>query len=150
MAHIVMQEMHSITLSIDTGSSSSEVWSEVKQGIDNLQEQLNETVQQYKFMADEGFGRSRVTGMAPVWTLSGRRIWGDDAQDYVFDKDRKYGLGANRETKAKVAYTAGGSTYTITFDCTICNVQELSGATEEDSAISFEIHVDGKPTVTVS
>lgn len=150
MAHIVMQEMHSIKLSINTASDSTAVWSAVGAGIDNMQEQLNETVQQYKFLADEGYGRSRVTGMAPVWTFSGRRIWGDAAQDYIFDVSRKYAFGANRETSAKVEYTAGGKTYSITFDCTICNAQELSGATEEDSAISFEIHVDGKPTATAT
>lgn len=146
MAHNAMQEMHSIKFSINTGSG----FAEVGQGIDNIQEQLNEVVQQYKFLADEGYSRSRVTGLAPVWTFSGRRIWGDEAQDYIFDGDRKYGLGAQRETTAKVTYTANNHVYEITFDCTIANIQELSGATEEASAISYEIHVDGKPTYSMT
>jgi hypothetical protein len=118
----------------------------MRQGFDNLQEQLNEVIQQYKFLADEGFSRSRVTGMAPVWTLTGRRVWGDAAQDYIFGK--KYGLGSQRETTAKVEYTAGSTNYCITFDCTLANIQELGGATEENSAISVEVHVDGRPTLT--
>lgn len=143
MAHLVMQEVHTISMSINVGSSS-ESWAEFGAGIDNMQEQLNEVVQQYKFMSDEGYSRSRVTGMAPIWTCTGRRIWGDAAQDYIFSK--KYETGASRETKAKIEYTAGGKTYKIEFDCTFCNLQEIGGATEENSAITIEIHVDGKPT----
>ena len=147
MAHLVMQEVHSVKMSIDTTpGGQSETWSEVRVGFDNMQEALNEVVQQYKFLSDEGFGRSRVTGMQPVWTLSGRRIWGDAAQDFIFSK--KYGLGAERETQGKVEYVAGGYEYTITFDCTFANLQEIGGATEENSAITVEIHVDGKPTLT--
>ena len=148
MAHLALQEVWSISLSINIAPGSTASYKRVGVGIDNLQEQLNEVVQQYKFMTDEGFSRSRVTGAAPIWTLSGRRVWGDDAQDFIFDK--KYKLGSNRETDAKIEYTADGYDYSITFDCTIANIQELGGATEENSAISFEIHVDGKPTVTKS
>lgn len=149
MAHLVMQEVHSVKFSIDTTpGGGSETWSQVGAGIDNMQEALNEVVQQYKFMNDEGYSRSRVTGMAPVWTLSGRRIWGDAAQDFIFSK--KYGLGAQRETRGKVEYQAGGKTYSIEFDCTFANLQEIGGATEENSAITVEIHVDGKPTLKVT
>ena len=47
-----------------------------------------------------------------------------------------------------MAYTADGYNYTITFDCTFANIQELGGATEENSAVTVEVHVDGKPTLT--
>ena len=147
MAHLIMQEVHTIHMSINTTpAGSSETWSVVGAGFDNMQEALNEVVQQYKFLPDEGFGRSRVTGMQPVWTLSGRRIWGDAAQDFIFAN--KYKTGADRETQAKVEYTANGYDYTITFDCTFANIQELGGATEENSAVTVEIHCDGKPTLT--
>ena len=146
MAHLVMQEVHSISFKIDTSDTSTPTWSEVGAGIDNLQEALNEVVQQYKFLPDEGFGRSRVTGMQPVWTLTGRRIWGDTAQDFIFAA--KYKTGADRETQAKVEYTANGYDYTIAFDVTFANLQELGGATEENSAISIEMHMAGKPTLT--
>ena len=147
MAHLDMQEVHSVEFSIDTTpGGASETWARVGAGIDNMQEALNEVVQQYRFMTDEGYSRSRVTGMAPVWTLSGRRIWGDTAQDYIFSK--KYGMGAQRETRGKVTYRAGGRSYTIAFDCTFANLQEIGGAAEENSAITVEIHVDGDPTLS--
>ena len=146
MPHLDMQEVHSVKLSINTTPDKADAptWAVVGAGIDNMQEGLNEVVQQYKFMADEGYSRSRVTGMAPIWTLSGRRIWGDPAQDYIFSK--KYNLGKDRETRAKVEYTAGGKTYSIEFDVTFANLQEIGGATEENSAISAELHMAGKPT----
>lgn len=147
MSHLVMQEVHTLTFKIDTTpGSQSPTMSRVGAGIDNMQEALNEVVQQYKFMTDEGYSRSRVTAMAPVWTLSGRRIWGDAAQDFIFSK--KYDLGANRETTGEVSWTANGYDYKLEFDCTFANLQEIGGATEEDSAITIEIHIDGKPTFT--
>lgn len=150
MANLIMQEVHSLKLSINTTpnaqSDQAKLYAEVGAGIDNMQEQLNEVIQQYKFIADHGYSRSRVTGMAPIFTLSGRRIWNDVAQDYIFDQ--KYKLGGDRYTDAKLEYTADGFDYEIAFDCTIANLQELGGATEENSAITFEIHVNGKPTMT--
>lgn len=146
MAHLYLIENWNIKLSINTAPASTANYVELNEGIDNMQEQLNEIVQQYHFFADEGFGRSRVTAEQPIWTFSGRRVWGDAAQDWVFGQ--KYKLGDERQTDAKVEYTANGYDYTITFDCTIANIQELGGATEENSAISFEVHVDGKPTAT--
>lgn len=146
MAHLYLIENWNIKLSINTAPGSTAVYSPLNVGIDNMQEALNEIVQQYHFFADEGFGRSRVTAEQPVWTFSGRRVWGDAAQDYIFGQ--KYTLGDGRQTDAKVEYTANGYDYEIVFDCTIANIQELGGATEENSAISFEVHVDGKPTLS--
>lgn len=146
MAHLYLIENWNIKLSINTTPAGTANYAELNEGIDNMQEQLNEIVQQYHFFADEGFGRSRVTAEQPIWTFSGRRVWGDAAQDWVFGQ--KYKLGDERQTDAKVEYTANGYDYSIVFDCTIANIQELGGATEENSAISFEVHVDGKPTAT--
>ena len=40
------------------------------------------------------------------------------------------------------------TTYTV--DCTICNIQEYSGASTDASAISFEIRCDGAPTAATA
>jgi len=145
MAHLDMQEMHSITLEINTTPDSEATYARLGAGFDNMHEALNEVVQKYRFMSDGGYARSRVTGLAPVWTLTGRRIWGDPAQDFIFE--RKYEIGAARETQGKVTYTAAGVKHEITFDCTFANIQELSGSSEENSAVTVELHVCGKPVV---
>lgn len=151
MAAYGLLTMYNLTASIGTekNRSPSPTWtySELKNGFDNIAEALNEVVQQYFFLSDDGFARNHVTGMAPSFTLTGRRVMGDAAQDYIFSK--KYALDTERQSSFKLEYQDGsGASHTITCDCTLCNLQEWSGATTDDSAISVEIRFDGKPTIT--
>lgn len=124
-------------------SKTGDTWtySNLQEGIDNVSEALNEVVQQYQFLSDKGFAKNHVTGMAPAITLTGRRVRGDAAQDFIFGA--KYGLDTERQSSFKM--TNGSETVTV--PCTICNIQEISGASTDDSAISFEIRFDGQPTV---
>lgn len=89
MAAYGLLTMYNLTASIGTqktGEAPSQSWTyvELSEGIDNVAEALNETVQQYFFLSDDGFARNHVTGMAPSFTLTGRRVIGDAAQDYIF------------------------------------------------------------------
>ena len=141
--------VYNLEASIGT-SKSENTWSYAKleAGLDNVSEALNEVVQQYFFLNDKGFARNHVTGMAPAFTMTGRRVQGDAAQDYIFSK--KYKLDTDRASsfQLKVTDNSGVSpkvtTYTV--DCTICNIQEYSGASTDDSAISFELRFNGAPT----
>ena len=147
MAYSKLITMYNLTASINTAASgATAVYSELADGIDNIAEALNEVVQQYFFLKDNGFAQNHVTGMAPAWTLTGRRVLGDAAQEFIFGN--KYGLDTERQTTFKLEYTnASNATVSITVPCTICNIQEFSGATTDDAAISFEIRFDGQPTV---
>lgn len=147
MAYSKLITMYNLSASINTAASgAAAVYSELADGIDNIAEALNEVVQQYFFLKDNGFAQNHVTGMAPAWTLTGRRVLGDAAQEFIFGN--KYGLDTERQTTFKLEYTnASNATVTITVPCTICNIQEFSGATTDDAAISFEIRFDGQPTV---
>lgn len=140
---------YNISLSIGTAQAQDGTWTyaELCAGWDNITEALNETVQQYFFFCQGGYATNHVTGMAPAVTLTGRRILGDTAQDYIFSN--KYELGENRQSSFKLSFGSGASATTLTCPCTMCNIQELSGATTDDSAISVEFRFDGKPTVTV-
>ena len=147
-----LMTMYNLSASIGTQSSGqapSKEWtySVLADGIDNIAEALNEVVQQYFFLSDNGFARNHVTGMAPAFTLTGRRVMTDAAQNYIFSK--KYDLDTERQSSFQLKYTNGtAQEVTITCDCTICNIQEWSGATTDDSAISFEIRLDGEPQVS--
>lgn len=148
-----LMTMYNLTASIGTSKSgdSSPTWTyaELKNGFDNIAEALNETVQQYFFLSDNGFARNHVTGMAPAFTLTGRRIVGDAAQDFIFGA--KYSMDTARQSSFKLEYTnSEGKTVTLTCDCTICNIQEWSGATTDDSAISVEIRFDGEPNMATA
>ena len=154
MAAYGLLTMYNLTASIGTqksGEAPSVTWtySPLLAGIDNIAEALNETVQQYFFMADAGYARNHVTAMAPAFTLTGKRIMGDPAQEFIFGA--KYGLDTGRQSSFQLENTnAEGKKVTATCDCTICNIQEWSGATSDDSAISFELRFDGKPKVTTT
>ena len=150
---MALETLYNLTPSIGTSSTGTPptwTYADLSAGIDNISEALNEVVQQYFFLGDNGFAKNHVTGMAPSFTLTGRRIVGDTAQDFIFGSTVKYALDTARESSFKLVADEGASTVTLTCDCTICNVQEWSGASTDDSAISFEIRFNGAPTVTVS
>ena len=139
--------IRNITLELGT-ENSGETWtySPLCAGIDNLAEALNETVQQYFFLCQDGFATNHVTGMAPALTITGRRIIGDAAQDYIFSK--KYFLDADRESSLKLSWQgATADIQNITVPVVLCNIQEWSGATNDDSAISVELRFNGAPTL---
>lgn len=151
MAYSKLITMYELSASIGTSATSATppVWTyaALADGIDNVAEALNEVVQQYFFLNDNGFAQNHVTGMAPTFTFTGRRVLGDDAQDFIFST--KYSLGDDRHSSFKLTYKDGsGTTVTLVCPCTICNIQEFSGASTDDSAISFEIRFDGEPTIS--
>jgi hypothetical protein len=140
--------IYNVSASIGTSFSTTWTYAQLGAGIENMAEALNEIVQQYHFINDGGWARNHVTGAAPAWTFSGRRVHGDEAQDYIFSK--KYKFDTERETSLKVEWDDKSSGtavhHTVTVDATICNPVEFSGNSTDDSAISFEIRFDGAPT----
>ena len=145
--------LYNIQASIGTSqqpSGGTWTYAPLGPGLDNVTEALNEVVQQYFFLNDGGFARNHVTGMAPAFTFTGRRVMGDPAQEYIFGN--KYKLDTNRSSSFQLVVVNNSgeapTTKTLTADCTICNIQEWSGASTDDSAISFEIRFDGAPEVT--
>lgn len=141
--------VYGITLEINTTpTGESETWTPLCAGFDNVAEALNEVVQQYFFLCQKGFANNYVTGMAPVFTLTGYRVVGDVAQDYIFGT--KYKMLKERETQIKITRANKDSTTTsvITANVTMQNLQEFSGATTDGSAISVEFAFNGAPTLT--
>lgn len=140
---------HAIQAEIDiTPNGEARTWAVFGEGIENLAEALNETVQQYFFFARKGYADNYVTGMAPAYTCTGRRIIGDPAQDWIFNPARKFGLMAERNTNFRLSVGQGDGTIAqITCGVTIANVTDLGGATTDGSAVSFEVRFNGKPTL---
>lgn len=147
-----LMTIYNLTAQIGVSQASSTwTYADLADGFDNVAEALNETVQQYFFLSDNGFARNHVTGMAPAFTLTGRRVFGDTAQDFIFGSTTKYALDTARKSSFKLTWTDAAATpvvHTLTCDCTLCNLQEWSGATTDDSAISVEIRFDGQPTLS--
>lgn len=132
---------------IEIGTAeSSGTWSYSKlcKGIESMEFSENEQNQQYFFLCGEGFAHNEVTGSAPELTISGRRIVGDAAQDYIVGK--QFALGSNRNSSVKI--TAEGKV--ITCDCTIGAITSFGGSTTDVNAFSCVIRFNGKPTVTTA
>jgi hypothetical protein len=103
----------------------------------------NEQNQQYFFLCGEGFANNEVTGAAPELRISGRRIAGDAAQDYIATK--QFALGTDRNSSVRIT-TAEGQI--ITCDCSIGDVVVFGGSTLDVNAFGCTIRFNGKPTVT--
>ena len=133
--------------SIEIGTSESGgVWSYAKlcKGIENVTFASNEQNQQFFFLCGEGFAHNEVTGGAPELQISGRRIKGDAAQDYIVGK--QFALGTDRNSSIKI--TAEGQV--ITCDCSIGDVVSFGGATLDVNTFSCTIRFNGEPTVTTA
>ena len=120
------------------------VWtySPLCKGIESVTPNVNEQKQQYFFLCGNGGAANEVTGIAPQYDVSGRRIVGDTAQDYI--DGLKYKLGDERKSSFKVVVNGE----TIVADCTIGNIVSFGGNTLDVNQFSCSIYVNGIPTVT--
>ena len=125
-------------------SESGGAWSYAKlcKGIESMEFNENEQNQQYFFLCGQGFAHNETTGAAPELVISGRRIVGDTAQDYVASK--QFALGTNRNTSVKII--AEGNV--ITCDATIGAITSFGGSTLDVNAFGCTLRFNGKPTVT--
>lgn len=134
-------------IEIGTSATTADppVWtySRLCAGIESMSFASNEQNQQYFFLCGEGFANNEVTGAAPELQISGRRIKGDAAQDYIATK--QFALGTDRNSSVKIT-TAEGKI--ITCDCSIGDVVVFGGSTLDVNAFSCTIRFNGKPTVT--
>ena len=133
--------------SVEIGTSeSSGTWSYSKlcEGIESMTFNANEQNQQYFFLCGEGFAHNEVTGGAPELQISGRRIAGNAAQDYIVGK--QFALGTDRNSSIKI--TAEGKV--ITCNCSIGDVVSFGGNTLDVNTFSCTIRFNGEPTVTTA
>lgn len=125
-------------------SVSSNTWTYAKlcKGIESMEFQSGEQNQQFFFLCGNGYAHNETTGSAPQISCSGRRIVGDDAQDYIASK--QFALGPDRTTSVKII--AEGKQ--IICDATIGEVVSFGGSTLDVNAFSCTLYLNGQPTVT--
>jgi hypothetical protein len=123
-------------------SSGTWTYSKLCAGIESMEFNENEQNQQYFFLCGEGFAHNETTGSAPELVISGRRIVGDAAQDYIVGK--QFALGTDRNTSVKII--AEGKQ--IICDATIGAITSFGGSTLDVNAFGCTIRFNGKPTVT--
>ena len=123
-------------------SSGTWTYSKLCKGIESMEFNENEQNQQYFFLCGEGFAHNESTGAAPEIQISGRRIVGDTAQDYIASK--QFALGTDRNSSVKI--TAEGKV--IVCDCTIGDVVSFGGSSLDINTFSCTLRLNGEPTVT--
>ena len=124
------------------GAAGTWTYAKLCKGIEGMTFNENEQNQQYFFLCGEGFAHNETTGAAPELVVTGRRIVGDTAQDYIAGK--QFALGTDRNSSVKII--SGGKQ--IVCDCTIGGITSLGGQTLDVNAFGCTIRFNGKPTVT--
>ena len=117
-------------------------WSKLCEGIESMEFNENEQNQQYFFLCGEGFAHNETTGAAPELVISGRRITGNVAQDYI--AGMQYKLGTDRNTQIKIV--AEGKQ--IVCPATVGAISTFGGSTLDVNAFGCTLRLNGKPTVT--
>jgi len=124
------------------GAAGTWTYSKLCKGIEGMEFNENEQNQQFFFLCGEGFANNETTGAAPELTVTGRRIVGDAAQDYIASK--QFALGSARNSSVKII--AEGKQ--IICDCTIGAITSFGGQALDVNAFGCTIRFNGKPTVT--
>lgn len=116
-------------------------------GIESITPSVNEQNQQAFYMCGNGGANNEVTGIAPEYAVSGHRVIGDAAQDYIVGK--RYLLGQGRKSSLKVEiYDHDTLVETIVADCTITDIVDFGGNATDLVPFSCTLRVNGIPTVT--
>ncbi|MBE6855881.1 MAG: capsid protein [Ruminococcus sp.] len=127
-----------------TPESETSTMAEIKKGFDNITEALNEVLYQASFLGDGGYGSTEVVGGQLTVTLTGMRYVGDAAQDYIFSDAVYYNWGKARKTDVEMSCPDGTA---ITCPVTLAKISRSGGAANNGTAISVEIHFNGKPNI---
>lgn len=128
--------------SVTSGDTPTWTYSKLCKGIESMSFTPNEQNQQFFFLCGNGFAHNETTGGAPTLTISGRRIVGDAAQDYIASK--QFALGTDRNTSVKIV--AEGKQ--IICDATIGEVTSFGGSTLDVNSFGCTIYLNGQPVMT--
>jgi hypothetical protein len=124
------------------GAEGTWTYAKLCKGIEGMNFSENEQNQQFFFLCGEGFAHNETTGAAPELVITGRRIKGDAAQDYIAGKQFK--LGSERNSSVKII--AEGKQ--IVCDCALGNITSFGGDALSVNTFGCTIRFNGKPTVT--
>lgn len=138
-----MDAVYLNTIEIGTAETAgSWTYSPLCAGIEGMDFADNEQAQQYFFLCGNGGAQNEITGLAPEIVITGRRIVGDTAQDYIAGKN--FQLGSARKSSVKV--TTGGKV--ITCGCTISAIKSFGGQALDVNEFGCTIKFNGLPEVT--
>ena len=142
---------YGVEIEVDTTPyGTARTWAPINQGFNNLAEELGEQLQEYFFLGDKGYGSEFVTGLHPKYTITGVRVVGDTAQDFIFGQ--RMSLMAGRNTYLRISLAnADGTVSRFTNFVTMTGMSGFGGATTDGAAVSVAFMFNGRPvTETVA
>ncbi len=77
---------------------------ELSAGFSAAEGRLSEAVRSFRFLGSHGRTESFVTACEPAVKLTGIRVVGDRAQDYIFSGARLFGSGSFRRVRLRLTY----------------------------------------------
>ncbi len=135
------------TWEIDVNPGGSPQWETLGAGTTNVTHNLNEVLYQASYIDDEGWGSTEVTGAQLTMAFTGARKYEDAAQNFIFSDAVKYNFGDARKTTMRVLYQNGDI---LSIPVTIVNPIDKGGDANVKSDMSFELHGNGRPVLTLS
>ncbi|MCI8361324.1 MAG: hypothetical protein HFE86_08330 [Clostridiales bacterium] len=134
---------YDIICELDTSAAphTTPVWSNMGVMFKNVSQALNEVLYQATYLADQGWGRTEVTGGQYTVTFTGDRMNGDAVNDYIFGNSVQFEFGAARKTKMRLVRGKEA----IIWDVTLANITDAGGDANQPNAVTLTIHGNGAP-----
>lgn len=132
---------------------SGQVWARLAAGQETFDWANNDVTNQYFFMDGGGFAHNEQTGRAPAVAVSGKRVFGDPAQDYIASIGFLFGNDIKTTALFQAIDNSGAVPVqtSIYWGCTIMDivgaVDKLGGSTNDNSPFSCTLGLNGKPVI---
>lgn len=128
----------------DLGSDKEKAeWAKLLRGINTITPSAADTTDATPYWDGEGFTDTEVTGKNITFALSGHRVMGDPAQDYV--ASHFLDIGDKLRTLARWTDPAGNVVESV---ATLTSIVPFGGAANVKQTFSFTLALNGKPSYT--
>lgn len=125
------------------GESSIETDMKTIADMENFSMSITSDTQEWNPMDAKGWRRLLVTAKALTISLSGKRNYGDDGNDYVAGLALKN--GRNCCSKLKLTFPNGD---TLEMKCVLKVTNWVGGASTDVQPLEFDLESDGEPVFT--
>lgn len=136
---------YGVDFEIDTTPfGASRTWASMCAGVTNYSEALNEQVHEFFSMCAKGYGADEVIAIHPAFTVTGDRIVGDAAQDFVVSS--MYNTMTGRHTNVRMSKMQGdGTVKRHTFKATMKGITAGGGNMTDPGQFAVTLSMYGRP-----
>lgn len=113
--------------------------------MENFSMSVTSDTQEWNPFETNGWRKILVTAKALTISLSGKRNYGDDGNDYIASLMLKNGRNCN--SKLELEFPNGD---TLTMDCVVKVTNYVGGATTDVQPLEFDLESNGEPVFTAA